>query len=56
MRKRPHWTDKLVDELAQEAWQAMPQDWMNRLFDSMPSRLQDVIDSGGQMVVPRPRK
>lgn len=50
VRKRPHWDDEVVAELAQEAWTAMPQEWINRLVDSMPQRLQDCIDSKGQLV------
>jgi hypothetical protein len=50
VRKRPHWTDELVSELALEAWAEIPQDWINRLVDSMPRRLQDCIDAKGQLV------
>lgn len=50
VRKRPHWNDELVDELVQEAWDQIPQDWINRLVDSMPTRLQDCIQSKGQLV------
>ena len=50
VRLRPHWDDKLVAELAQEAWDKVPKDWINRLVNSMPQRLRDVIASRGQMV------
>jgi DNA-directed RNA polymerase subunit F len=50
VRKRPHWTDELVDELVQEAWHDIPQEWINRLVDSMPQRLRDCIQSKGQLV------
>ena len=50
VKKRSHWDDQIVDELAREAWRQMPQPWINQLVDSMPQRLQDVIASGGQMV------
>ena len=53
VRRRPHWTDPLVEELAREAWDQIPQDWINELVDTMPQRLRDCISSGGQMVVPR---
>jgi len=56
VRRRPHWTDELVDELAHEAWGQIPQDWINRLVNSIPQRLRDCISSGGQMVEPRPCK
>ena len=53
VRKKPHWDDELVLELAQEAWKQIPQDWINKLVHSMPQRLQDCIDSRGQMVEQR---
>lgn len=56
VKKRPHWDNELVDELAYEAWHDMPQEWINKLIDTIPQRLQDVIDSGGQMVQARPCK
>lgn len=39
--KRPYWTDELVRELVLEAWSQIPQDWINKLVDSMSQRLQD---------------
>jgi hypothetical protein len=49
VRTRPHWSDELVTELALEAWDQIPQDWINKLVDSIPQRLQDCIDSKGQL-------
>ena len=49
VKKRPHWDDELVEELAQEAWKNIPQKWINDKVDSMPQRLRDVINSDGQM-------
>jgi hypothetical protein len=42
-----------VSELVQEGWEKVPQKWIDKLVDSMPQRLQDCIDSGGQMVQQR---
>ena len=50
VKKRPHWNDEVVVELGKEGWDLMPQEFINKLVDSMPQRLQDVIDSGGQLV------
>jgi hypothetical protein len=50
VKKSPHWDATVVDELAKEGWRKIPQGWINRLVDGMPQRLQDCIDSGGQMV------
>lgn len=50
VRRRPHWDDELVDEMVREAWADLPQKWVNKLVNSMPQRLQDVITSGGQLV------
>ena len=50
VKKRPHWTDEIVEELAQEAWDGINQNWINALVKSMPQRLQDVIASNGLMV------
>ena len=50
VRKRPHSDDDIVDELVREAWDQIPQDWINRLVDSIPQRLQDCIQSKGQLV------
>ena len=50
VRLRPHWDDELVAELAQKAWDEVPIKWINKLVNSMPQRLRDVIASRGQMV------
>lgn len=50
VKKQPHWTDAITEELAKEAWAQIPQNWLNKCVDSIPQRLQDCIDSGGQLV------
>lgn len=50
VKKRPHWDAETVNELVQEGWNAIPQKWINKLCDSMPQRLQDCVDSRGQIV------
>lgn len=37
-------------ELVEEAWQAVPEDWLRRLAHSMPRRLQMCIDAGGNTI------
>lgn len=49
VKKRPHWDDKIVAGLVHEAWNQISQDWIDRLADSMPQRLRDCIESGGQI-------
>ena len=51
VRKKPHWDDELVFELARE--EQIPQDWIKRLVSSMPQRLRDCINRRGQMVEQR---
>ena len=53
VKKKPHWDDELIRELALEAWADIPQDWINRLVNSISQRLEDVINSGGQLVESR---
>lgn len=50
VKRRPHWDDEMVADLVQEAWAQIPQDWIDRLANSMPQRLRDCIESEGQFV------
>lgn len=49
LRKSEHWDDKTVEELARQGWKELSQKTINSWVDSMPARLQQVIDSKGQM-------
>ena len=53
VKKRPHWDDELVRELAHEGWDNFPQKWINEMVNRYPQLLQDCIDSKGQMVARR---
>jgi hypothetical protein len=53
VKKRPHWDDRLVKEMAQEAWTKMPQRWINELIESVPQFLEDCISTGGQKAARR---
>jgi hypothetical protein len=53
IKKRPHWGDQLVRELAKEGWEAMPQKWVNEMVEGYPQLLRDCIESGGQIVARR---
>ena len=53
VKKRPHWDDNLVRELAYEGWANLPQKWINEMVDGYPQLLQDCIDSKGQIVARR---
>jgi hypothetical protein len=50
MRKYTHWTKEETEELALEAWnEGISQEQINKLVDSMPERLRDVITMDGRM-------
>lgn len=47
--KRPHWDLDSLKELAQEGWDHVSQDFINKQIDSMPQRLRDCCDLKGRM-------
>ena len=50
IRKFTHWSKEETEELALEAWnEGVSQKKINSLIDSMPQRLQAVIDMEGRM-------
>jgi hypothetical protein len=49
LRKYSHWDEEMVWELAQEGWANLSQKTINKWCDSMPERLQAVIDAEGKM-------
>ncbi|KAF1939052.1 hypothetical protein EJ02DRAFT_382546 [Clathrospora elynae] len=49
MSRFPHWDEFETRELALEGWQKVSQHFINEQVDSMPRRLQDVVDLDGQM-------
>ena len=49
IRKRPCWEDSIVKELAQEGWDALKQDSINRWVDQIPQILKDCIEMEGAM-------
>ena len=49
LRKFAHWDEETVWALAQEGWEGLSQETINNWVDSMPLRLQRVIDANGQM-------
>lgn len=49
LRKSEHWTDHTVEQLARKGWAKLSQETINSWVDSMPARLQQVIDAKGQM-------
>jgi len=49
LKKYPHWDDSTTREQIREGWEALQQKTINKWIDSMPQRLQDVIDSDGQL-------
>jgi hypothetical protein len=48
-RKHAHWDNKTLMELILEGWDRITQDWINRRIDSMPARLQEVINREGKL-------
>ena len=49
VRKFASWDDESVWKVSQEGWNKLPQKTINAWIDSMPARLQAVIDGKGQM-------
>jgi hypothetical protein len=49
-RRHAHWDDETLTELILEGWAGITQDWINRRIDSMPLRLQEVIEREGKLV------
>ncbi|RPB00096.1 transposable element Tc1 transposase, partial [Choiromyces venosus 120613-1] len=47
--EQPHCEDQLW-EVIEEEWEAIDQTKIDRLVDSMPFRLQTVIDAGGSYI------
>lgn len=49
VNSRPHWTDEEVKHLMKEAWDKVELKTINKWIDSMPKRLQAIIDHDGKM-------
>ncbi|KAF3919989.1 hypothetical protein ABW20_dc0101063 [Dactylellina cionopaga] len=49
VRQSPHWDEETLMVLINEGWDALKQESINKWVDSMPDRLQAVIDSEGRM-------
>jgi hypothetical protein len=49
VRKRPCWEDGIVKDLAEEGWDALQQDSINRWVDKVPQILKDCIEAEGAM-------
>ncbi len=49
MRRPAHWDDETLKELMLEGWAATSMYWINRRINSMPLRLQEVIDREGKL-------
>jgi len=49
LRKVAHWDEETVYRVAKEGWDRLKQQTINSWIDSMPARLQAVIDAKGQM-------
>ena len=49
LRKFAHWDEETVYGVAKEGWNRLSQQTINSWIDSMPARLQAVIDGKGQM-------
>jgi hypothetical protein len=47
--KFPHFAKENTIQLATEGWEGITQSWINKRIDTMPQRLQDVIDMDGHM-------
>jgi hypothetical protein len=45
----PHWDPNTTRELALESWKSLSQATINKWIESMPARLQKVIDNEGRM-------
>ena len=59
-RRHAHWDDATLQELILEGWDGVSQEWINRRIDSMPTRLQEVIDREGKLstteAISKPKK
>lgn len=49
LRKVPHWDDEITKELILEGWDNVSIPFINKKVESMPARLQAVIDGQGAM-------
>ena len=49
LRKYGHWDDETIWEVANQGWDALTQKKINQWVESMPQRLQSVIDLKGQL-------
>ena len=49
LRKFGHWDDDSIWELAQEGWENLSQETINKWVESIPQRLKDVIARKGQL-------
>ena len=49
IRKYAHWDIDSVKELAEEGWKELSQETINRWIESMPERLNNVINLDGKM-------
>ncbi|KJZ70201.1 hypothetical protein HIM_10424 [Hirsutella minnesotensis 3608] len=47
LRRQPHWEQSVIRDLAEEGWEKLSQETINGWIDSMPLRLQHVIELGG---------
>ena len=45
----PHWSDSVTKDLILEGWDEVTRGYINKRVLSMPYRLLDIINSGGQM-------
>jgi hypothetical protein len=50
VRTLPHWDIASTKALAEEGWDNLTQETINKWCDKMPELLQRVIDSGGKMI------
>jgi hypothetical protein len=49
LRKVAYWDEESLYQVAKEGWEGLSQKTINTWIDSMPTRLQAVIDAKGQM-------
>lgn len=49
LKKYPHWDESTTKQLILDGWDTVTQSFINERILSMPSRLQDVINSNGQL-------
>lgn len=48
IKKRPHWSEDELQELAEEGWRNLSQETINGWIESMPTRLKHVIKLNGK--------